>query len=538
MIENENLQSRHTVPRWRSISSALSAGELSSLNPRGLSKSQELFKASAQAKIEAEFIKKKKAWDSTNDSALAEELICAAIVAGKTSDPSVLTAAIRVQMDNYHRPALQGFAERIIHGPHPHAYTPVADEIGAMRKEVSLRKKLINLNPRDSWLLTETALIYANLGQSGKSRHFLLRALKTTPNDRYVLRSAARFFVHVGEPDFAEQVLARSPRSNVDPWLMSARLATEGASGKQSNAWKGAKSLLANENFSSFDRSELAAEVGTMELKGGSRRRAVRFLRQGAENPTENAVAQIEWVSSKSRILETTELLANLSFSDEATAHRAYFESDWQTALSAAERWLQLEPFSARPAVFGTFVASILSHSIDRGLAIARRGLRCNPRDLTLLNNAIVLLCYANRIAEAKVEYGRLSEISHSQTDSIVRLATGGLISFREANYDQGIEQYRRAIDEAIKLREASFALRAYCFLAREVTLLDSRVAGVFSKNITEVVNVFRKRNVFVPKEVEILLDQIKLAAGVRSSLDWGDLSRFDLARQIEKMDT
>lgn len=226
--------------------------------------------------------------------------------------------------------------------------------------------------------------------------------------------------------------------------------------------------------------------------------------------------------------------MPDLKHSDEAQANRAFAVSDWTLALNAAEKWQELEPFSARPAIFGSFVASILSHSIDRGLAIARQGLKSNPQDFTLLNNYVVLCCYGGNLVEAKQGFVKLSELAHSGSFHVTRLATGGLISFREGAFDAGVQSYTSAINEALALRDPILALRAYCFLAREVSLLDAGMAERFSKNIRDTISALERRGIKIPAEVNILLGQIDEARGVAVQLEWGDLSKFTLSDRIQ----
>jgi tetratricopeptide (TPR) repeat protein len=538
MIENENLGDRHTIPRWRSISAARKFGELAPLTPNGIRPSQLRLRDLVQEQVKHDFAKAKAAWETSNGTAEAEELLSSALIAGRKSDPAVLTAAVRISSTARFSPCLAGFAESVIHGDAPpREQLPSIQSVEDARAELARRKSLLSLNPRDSWLLAETALIYANLGQNKKSRSLLLRALKMSPEDRYVLRSATRFFVHIDEPDIAQAALKQATRTEIDPWLMSARLATEAAQGKTVTSWRRAKALLDNSNFSSRDRSELAAEIGTLELSGGSRKQALRILKLGISDPTENAIAQIEWVGRSSRAFNPKDFLPDLGLSDEAIANRAFADSNWTGALDAAERWAALEPFSTRPAIFGSFVASILNHSVERGLALVRAGLRSNPRDFTLLNNSIVLLCYGGRLDAAREEYRRLQELPCNSVDMVTRLATGGLIAFRSGEIEEGIDLYAAAIEHAVMLKEPLLAFRAYCFRAREMAVLDGTVARLLSDNIQAAISFVENRGVVLPKEVEILKDQIDAAAGAKPQLEWGDLSKFDLVSQLSLLE-
>lgn len=98
---------------------------------------------------------------------------------------------------------------------------------------------------------------------------------------------------------------------------------------------------------------------------------------------------------------------------------------------------------------------------------------------------------------------------------------------------DTGVDLYAAAIEHAVLLKEPLLAVRAYCFRAREMALLDGTIARLLSDNIQAAISFVVKRGVTLPKEIEILKGQIDAAAGARPQLEWGDMSKFDLVSQL-----
>jgi hypothetical protein len=53
----------------------------------------------------------------------------------------------------------------------------------------------------------------------------MMTALQLAPQNRHVLRSAARLFLHVGDPECAHDLVARNDATKNDPWLIAAEIA-------------------------------------------------------------------------------------------------------------------------------------------------------------------------------------------------------------------------------------------------------------------------------------------------------------------------
>ncbi|MBK5571647.1 hypothetical protein [Ensifer sp. SSB1] len=529
---DDELASRHTIPRWLSIKESIATGGFTSFAPTVKVPIQADLLRNAHTFLDNEFEKRKSAWLQTRDWYDAEELVSLALVANTWSDGVVLQAAKSLLRSDVSNDSVKRFAQRFLHG----ALTPTLSALpiseAGMRLEIAKRKRLLRLNPRDALRLTETALLHANLGQLKPSEALIERALILSPDDRYVLRSAARFFVHANQPDRAIAVLSKSRRTLDDPWLNAALLATEAAHGKSPRGWKRAKALLRDGRFTDRDLSELAAQMGTLEIDGGSRKLALRLLRKSAISPTENAVAQIAWVGTHSHVFQPEELLTDLSLSHEAFARSAYHNGAWSDALAASEAWHDIERFSTRPAIFGSFIASIAGTSMARGAALAEAALVANPSNSTLLNNLAVLRAYQGDVDTARLALDKAIASSPALTPAL--LATSGLVAFRAGNVSEGIEKYQAAIDKAVQSKNADEALRAYCFLGREVSRVDVELVGEFVDNIDRAIEQFKKRG--LPPSKEIVLIREELASTKLSFADpsWGPLSNIDVTKVMD----
>src|SRR5579885_3282069 len=94
-------------------------------------------------------------------------------------------------------------------------------------------------------------------------------AIGLQPTNRFVLRSAVRFFVHVEKADTAHALLEKSPRVLEDPWLRAAWLATANVIGARLPSLRGSRRILEAARFTPWHLSELAGQIATLELGSG-----------------------------------------------------------------------------------------------------------------------------------------------------------------------------------------------------------------------------------------------------------------------------
>jgi tetratricopeptide (TPR) repeat protein len=305
---------------------------------------------------------------------------------------------------------------------------------------------------------------YAILGSNDQASDAIKRALALCPDNRFILRSATRFHVHAGNPDVAHDLLRREEKTKLDPWLLAAEVAAATVAGRTSKLVKRARQLMTK--YPPFQITELASAIATLELNAGNNKTALKLFKQSLLEPTDNSIAQVEWASRRIKNLQVEQKHLENPFSYEARAEALYLEGKWSESYRECLRWLDDEPYSTRPSLLGTFVTSVALEQYAQCEALARRSLRSNPNNQTLLNNLTFALASINKVEEAKEIHKLMSPSHFEEGDKISWLATGGLLLFRQGLAMEGRALYQQAIEQA--KNDPDRRALASLFLARE----------------------------------------------------------------------
>ena len=508
MIERGESESRDMLPRWLPLRKALANGEFSSAESSIKDEAKVLQLRGLQQRAEAEFQVAEQKWIQTPDEVTAQELLAAAVIFNRR-DGAVQDAA-RLLIEHCEMfPAMRS----IISSALGEAATVTEKAVGQFSAEtyaaIGQHKRRLQLNPNDALSAAEMALYYSYLGQLSQSRQALERAIRQAPNNRYVLRAMSRLAAHENDPELGLYYLKSSPRSDVDPWLISAKLALTRKAGIAPMRWRQSQNMANSDGYSPRSISELSAQLATLSADAGSRKQAIRFLDRSVISPTENAVAQFEHVNRKYSlgILERANR-NDLPESDEATAHRMLSLGKVTQAVEACGAWSELEPFSAEPAVLGSFIACISDATVEQGIRLLDRALISNPSDEDLLNNKAVLLSLANRPHEASTVLSYCRPVCHNGDPTY--WATSGLVSMRSGHFDEGVLHYEKAISIAKEERKPLLALRAFLFMGREMIRFDPSVAGVVSKVAEASFKKLNRAKVQVPIDLTLLGEVIE----------------------------
>ena len=102
---------------------------------------------------------------------------------------------------------------------------PQRQTFNQIKQNIRGLKKHLSLNHRDAISSIEVARLQASIGQLIPARKYADRALKIAPENRYILRSTARFFWHSNENDKALDILRNSDSLRHDPWLQASEVA-------------------------------------------------------------------------------------------------------------------------------------------------------------------------------------------------------------------------------------------------------------------------------------------------------------------------
>jgi hypothetical protein len=265
-------------------------------------------------------------------------------------------------------------------------------------------------------------------------------ALSIAPNDRTVIRAAIRLLVHLDRAEEAFEYLRRHPRTKVDPWLLSQDASVGQILKKTPSFLSKSRRMLRENSIAPGHLTELASAIGSLDV--GDLKGARKLHRFSLIDPTDNVVAQVEWLRQRDLALPSAQT-NTMPGAVEARFLSALREGDWPLALDYAFEWQEDEPYSPRPALAGSFLATSVLPAYELGSAFANAGLRADPSDALLLNNLVVAKARDNQVPEAMRIFSRVRPNDRLQT--YIYLATRGLLRYATGDESGGIDDYRQA---------------------------------------------------------------------------------------------
>lgn len=454
---------RRIIPRWRDSRTTIASGELRPISP---------VRNVADKALATSLREKEAEWIQERTAVAARELVSAALIAG--SSPEAENAAgFLLERADPTLPHIREAARRIFF-QEDGGKEGQELELGDAREAIGRLRLHLHLHPRNPLGWVDLGRLYAREGLPKQAKKSVLAGLSLAPSHRFTLRSMARLLVHLHEEEEADSLLRSHPATLKDPWLASAAIAVATVLGRVPSQVKVGRAMLESRNFSSYDLSELACALGSLEIEAGNVRGAKKLFRQALVEPSDNSIAQVEWAGHKldTSLIEASHLKHPFSF--EARAAQFYWSGEWEASLEECRQWQEDEGFSGRPAALGTFVAAVLLEDYEICERMARRGLIANPNDAALLNNLAFSLASTNRAQEAERILKTISVRAESVEYHICATATAGLIAFRLGKCEEGRDSYRAAIELARGPRNKFYAAMAAAYWARE----EIRAAG------------------------------------------------------------
>lgn len=322
---------------------------------------------------------------------------------------------------------------------------PATDLRYAQTRIRELRSRLRE-NPHNPVGWVDLSRGHATTGSIDKAVKAMLVALGRGDANRFVLRSAARLFVHTKDFGRAYQVLARAGETRTDPWLLASELAVGHVAGQSPKSTRAARRLAADGNFTPFERSELLSAIATLELANGSDKRARKLFAESLVSPHENSLAQAEWASARMARLNVSELLLQTPESYEARARDAASHGDWKVALQQSLYWQHAEPFSAEPAIHASYIASVGMGDYRTAADLLSQALDSNPGDAVVRNNYAYALASLGQLESAAQQLLAMRPLIREPRLQVPYLATSGLVAYRAGRVEEGRSLYRNAI--------------------------------------------------------------------------------------------
>ena len=298
------------------------------------------------------------------------------------------------------------------------------------------------------------------------------KALALSPDNRFILRSAARLYIHSDEPDHAQYILNEqtcySSRS-MAPCFGNCYCDCCRQDIKINTLWE---DILEGGKYPPFHVSELASALATLEFLSGSWRKARKLFQESLTDPNENSVAQSTWVRRWLPTLETDFTLAAIPNTYEARVWNAIRNLEWSEIVTSSQAWSSDEPFSSRPAELGSYAASVGLENYSLAETICKNARIANPNDLYLINNLAFALANQGKLDEADKVLIDLHQPVLDQGINVALTATKGLLCFRRGKIDAGRELYLEAISLAKKTNNLKNRALASIFYSREMLLV------------------------------------------------------------------
>ena len=459
MIINTNVK-RLMIPRWRSLRLTIRSRELSYSSTKRV--------IGSAGKITPELQRRLENWRRSPNLVSAAELVETAIV-DVQEEEAIDAARSLVKKGSEAVPLVQAQAalllQRVGLGSEiPHHIKLQAGEFTA------LWRRRTRLYPQSALGWVELALSYTIDGHLDRAERALLVALQLSPNNRHVLRSASRFFLHRNDDIRAYEIIARSEATQHDPWLIASELALAEHIDRDPRFYKRGIAMFDGE-MPPRQLTELAGSIATRELLEGSKKKARRYFNSSMLDPNANALAQAEWASPRfGHELFSASTLRSVEEAYEARAQHLYREGQFSDVFVECEAWMNDEPYSIRPYELSAGAANILEEH-EKADELTRRGLGMRPNSPLLVNSRAYALACQNRLEEA---HALLSNFPSAAPDwtHFVSEANRGLIAFRRGNLVEGLHHYQSAIDKFQKAGLGPMVLSAEIYLCREMVRL------------------------------------------------------------------
>lgn len=342
-------------------------------------------------------------------------------------------------------------------------------------KIIHKTKNATKNHSRNAIYWVELSRLYTIKSQFEKAEKCIQVALNLAPNNRFVLRSATRFFIHTNQEEKAIFYLKKSDIIKNDPWIISAHVASSMLIGRYSPFLKRGIELTQSKNFSNFDLTELSSSLGTIEIESGSFKKAKPFLEISIINPNDNSLAQFEWLSKKDdRIIFRKEDFKNVKNAFEAFAYENFNKGLIEDAFNNCIDWFLDIPYSKRPLMFGSYLASILE-KYDTAIMLCLVGLRYDSNEPGFINNLIYNYCLKGDLSKAEErlnQYFSKNKIeSLSNENKITLQATIGLYLMKIGDIFDGKKMYKIALENSKSIKNDYYYNLALLNFTRELFL-------------------------------------------------------------------
>ena len=473
-------QQRFLLPRWRSPRDALAVGER---DPRAGSSHNQMPDIDRQREVD----RLRNEWRLNPTPAFTRSLLDGALVTDSfdsardaartilTEPVSAVTREIAQQVLG-HQPEHEGIINRSV---------PIVARLRTPDATIAEMRKRLLMAPRDPLTWVMLARRHFVLGHDHQAERELKVAQSLAPHDRYVARAASRFYLHYDRLDEASAVLRRTRATVHDPWLLAVAILIAMKRTRSNRLIKRGMQLIKRQAFSPRAVSELATLIGMAERRHGKTRSTRKWFELALRDPTENVVAQMQFLRHPVERGGDWETRAH-----EAHAWWLLEAGDISRSSRALTEWQYDEPFSRDAALLGSWVHGTAMGDFGQALTDIRIARLACPEDPSLIAQEIYVRAELGDLAGAEDMLRNqlplaIEKSGRRVTDDpwpILIAADWGMLCFRKGLREQGREFYRASVSLAQQKRNQKMALAAKWHSIRE----ESRQWGLTAEMESE----------------------------------------------------
>ncbi|PBJ09894.1 hypothetical protein [Pseudomonas sp. ACN5] len=357
-------------------------------------------------------------------------------------------------------------------------------QIADARTRIAGIRNSLRINPSNTLAWVDLAREYISLGQGQPAERAMSVALGLSPGHRWVSRVASRLYIHLEEFDRSHSVLARHPGLKHDPWIASAELSVSQLIGRTSRNLSAARRIQ-ELGLHPRHTTELASSLGTLEIESGAMKRARKYFRDSLLDPNRNTLAQALWVEQTHDIKSASHLqVQSLEIAYEAKARESYILGEAESAINHSLDWLEAEPFSSKPPVLASYIAS-LDDRYEQIIRITDRGLIANPSNSILkLNRAYAQLALINPLCPTQSDVDKVAgwmslfdeELKEGGPNRAQALANYGMLCYRMGALEKG-RIYYEAAEKVCQAESFRSPVLCTIYHAREAVLAKAEWA-------------------------------------------------------------
>jgi tetratricopeptide (TPR) repeat protein len=316
---------------------------------------------------------------------------------------------------------------------------------------IAALKKILKYFPRDALSWHDLSFYYMVLGEREKSERSMYIAHSMHRSHPFLARSYARLLIHNDDPEKAVSILRRTGEVKNRPELLSADIAIRSKFNIGNIDISAARKLLSIYKDHPSMISELSAGLGTLEVENGALKKSKKILSLCVESPTENTIAQLEWLRQQHDIV-IPEYDYDIR-SIEADAIHSFHEGEYKKCRDTLMMLHRFQPFSDLPLVDAGYISMFVLD--NPGYLISNKEYFSGDvvKSFMGVNNYIVSKMQLGDTSNIDIELMGLQKLIRDDRERAVFSATVGMYLYLAGFIDEGRKKYNDASEYFRKTR-------------------------------------------------------------------------------------